>query len=129
MNYWNLKRRIVWSEPNKIPSSATVKEEQKNGYDQVKYTWKTNDYTYTCRWHTRRPNAPQGQGESWVVQRDKAGIGYGKNARPSKHEILVGKCKWVSKKEWLAAIRARKNGIATKEQKEMLDNGHWNPKK
>lgn len=69
------------------------------------------------------------QGDSWVVQRDKAGIGYGKNARPAKHEILVGKNKWVSKKEWQAAIRARKNGTATKEQKEMLDNGHWKPKK
>ena len=43
-----------------------------------------------------------------------------KNARPAKHEILVGKNKWVSKKEWQAAIRARKNGTATKEQKEIL---------
>ena len=71
--------------------SAIIIEEQKNGYEQVKYTWK--------------------------------------NARPAKHEILVGKNKWVSKKEWQAAIRARKNGTATKEQKEMLDNGHWKPKK
>lgn len=47
----------------------------------------------------------------------------------AKHEILVGKNKWVSKKEWQAAIRARKNGAETKEQKEMLDNGHWKPKK
>ena len=53
----------------------------------------------------------------------------GKNARPAKREILVGKNKWVSKQEWQAAIRARKNGTATKEQKEMLDNGHWKPKK
>jgi hypothetical protein len=29
-------------------------------------------------------------------------------------EILVGKNKWVSKKEWQAAICARKNGTATK---------------
>ncbi len=86
------------SSPIKIPSSATVKEEQKNGYDQVKYTWKKGDYSYTSRWHTRTPNAPKEQGDSWVVQRDKAGIGYGKNARPAKHEILVGKNKWVSKK-------------------------------
>lgn len=31
----------------------------------------------------------------------------------------------VSKKEWKRAIAARKKGTATKEQKEMLDNGHW----
>ena len=74
-------------------------------------------------------NAPKEQGDSWVVNRDKPGIGYGKNARPATHEILVGKNKWVSRKEWQAAIRARKNGTATKQQKEMLDNGHWKDKR
>ena len=93
-----IENTLPKSSPIKIPSSATVKEEQKNGYDQVKYTWKKGDYSYTSRWHTRTPNAPKEQGDSWVVQRDKAGIGYGKNARPAKHEILVGKNKWVSKK-------------------------------
>lgn len=85
--------------------------------------------TKTSRWHTRTPNAPKEQGDSWVVQRDKAGIGYGKNIRPPQHEILVGENKWVSKQEWQKAIRAKKNGVATDEQKEMLDNGHWKPKK
>ena len=56
-------------------------------------------------------------------------IGYGKDARPAKHEILVGKNKWVSKAEWRKAIQTRKDGTATKEQKEMLDNGHWKPKR
>ncbi len=115
--------------PITIPATATIKEEKKNGYDQVKYTWKHGDFSYTSRWHTRTPNAPAKQGDSWVVQRNKAGIGYGKNARPALHEILVGKNKWVSKSEWQDAIRARKNGTATKEQKELLDNGHWKPKK
>ncbi len=32
-------------------------------------------------------------------------------------------------KEWKAAIYARKNGTATQEQKEMLDNGHWEDKR
>ena len=116
------------SSPIKIPASAIVKEEQKNGYNQVKYTWKKGEFSYTSRWHTRTPNAPKKQGDSWVVQRDKAGIGFGKEARPATHEILVGKDKWVSLKEWRMAIQARKNGTATKEQKEMLDNGHWKPK-
>lgn len=80
-----IENTLLKTSPIKIPSSADVKEEQKNGY--------------------------------------------GKNTRPAKHEILVGKNKWVSKKEWQAAIRARKNGTATNEQKEMLDNGHWKPKK
>ena len=38
---------------------------------------------------------------------------------------MIGSNRWVSKKEWKRAIAARKNGIATKEQKEMLDNGYW----
>ena len=63
--------------PIKIPSNATVKEETKNGYEQIKYTWERGDYSYTSRWHTRTPNAPKEQGNSWVVQRDKAGVGYG----------------------------------------------------
>lgn len=124
-----VEKILPQTSPIKIPSSATIKEEQKNGYNQVKYTWENGDFSYTSRWHTRTPNAPKEQGDSWVVQRDKAGIGYGKNIRPPQHEILVGENKWVSKQEWQKAIRAKKNGVATDEQKEMLDNGHWKPKK
>ena len=64
-----------------------------------------------------------------MVQRDAPGKGYGKDAHPAKHEIMVGKGKWVSKQECQAAIRARKNGTATQEQKELLDNGHWKDKR
>ena len=98
---------------------------QKNGYDQVKYTWKKGDYSYTSRWHTRTPNAPKEQGDSWVVERKKSGVGYGKNARPKQEEVLVGKNKWISKQDWKNAIMARKKGTLTQQQKEWLDNGHW----
>ncbi len=66
------------SSPIKIPSSATIKVEHKNEYDQIKYTWKSGDYYYTSRWHTQTPNAPKEQGNSWVVERKKPGVGYGK---------------------------------------------------
>ncbi len=111
--------------PINVPSSASAKVEKKNGYDQVKYTWKRGEYTYTSRWHTRTPNAPKEQGDSWVVERRIPGIGYGKNARKPREEVLIGKNKWISKDEWREAIKARKNGTATRKQKEMLDNGHW----
>jgi hypothetical protein len=111
--------------PITIPPTATIKEETKNGYQQVKYSWKRGEYSYISRWHTRTPNAPVGQGNSWVVQRDSAGKGYGTDAHPAKHEIMVGKGKWVPRKEWNAAIYARKHGTATQQQKEMLDHGHW----
>ena len=115
--------------PIKIPSSATIKEEQKNGYEQVKYTWKNGDYSYISRWHTRTPNSPKNQGDSWIVERKKSGLGYGKNAHPKQEEILVGKNKWISKKEWNDAIISRRKDTLTQKQKEWLDNGHWKHKR
>ena len=111
--------------PIEIPKTATVKVQTKKGYSQIKYTWQAGDYKYTSRWHTQTPNAPAGQGNTWVVERKSSGIGYGKNARPKKEEILVGENKWISRQDWKDAITARKQGTATKKQKEWLDNGHW----
>lgn len=125
-----LENDLPKSSPLKVPKTAEVKEEHKNGYDQVKYTWQRGDYQYQSRWHERTPNAPKKQGNSWVVERRIPGVGYGTNARKSKREVLVGKTSsgkniWVDKKIWQAAIAARKNGTATAKQKEMLDHGHW----
>ncbi len=111
--------------PIEIPKTATVKEQAKNGYLQIKYTWQSGDYKYISRWHTQTPNAPAGQGTTWVVERKRNGIGYGKNANPGKHEVLIGKDKWISMTEWKKTITARKQGTATKEQIDILENGHW----
>ena len=118
-------KTIAKSSPTKIPENAIFQSEIKKGYVQIKYSWESNGYKYVSRWHTRTPNAPIWQENSWVVERRINGIGYGKNARPKKEEILIGKNKWISKKEWKEAIFARKNGISTKNQKELLGNGHW----
>jgi hypothetical protein len=120
-----LKEILPGSSPLKVPSDARITEQQKDGYKQVKYQWSRGDYNYTSRWHTRTPGAPLSQGDSWVVERHKPGIGSGPNARKATREILIGKDKWVSKAEWDKAVRARKNGTATQAQKEMLDHGHW----
>ena len=117
------------SSPLKIPSTAYIAEQQKQGYQQVKYEWSRGDYRYTSRWHQRTPGAPLAQGNSWVVERYRPGIGHGPNARPAKREVFIkgpnGKGHWVLLGRWRDAIRAQKQGNATKEQKEMLDNGHW----
>lgn len=128
-----VKNELPKSSPLKIPSNATIKEEQKNGYQQIKYNWDRGDYKYQSRWHTRTPGAPKNQGNTWVVEKRRPGIGNGKNARPAERYVMVGKNKngspkWIDRKKWDAAIRARKNGTATKEQKEMLDHGHWKAK-
>lgn len=121
-----LKNEIIKTSPLHIPEKAKVSVQQKNEYNQVKYQWQRGEYKYTCRWHTRTPGAPKTQGDSWVVERHRPGIGAGPNARPAKREVMIGKYKWISKEEWNAAIRARKNGTATLKQKEILKNGHWN---
>lgn len=125
-----LRNELPKSAPLKVPVSATIKEEQKDGYNQVKYSWQRGEYKYLSRWHTRTPNAPKNQGDSWVVERRKPGIGSGANVRKARVEVLVGKNLsgeniWVDKREWNAAIYARKHGTCTKKQKEMLEHGHW----
>lgn len=120
-----LRKELSKTAPMKIPPTASIKDEKKQGYDQVKYKWKRGEFTYTARWHTKTPGAPEEQGNSWVVERKRAGIGRGPKARRAERHILVGKNKWVPKKKWYDAIRARKNGTATKEQEELLKNGHW----
>lgn len=114
--------------PVDIPSDADVEIQTKSNYNQVQYKWGEGEYKYTARWHTKTPNSPSYESESWVIERRIPGIGFGKNARPRIKEVLVGK-KWVSKKIWQKAITAKKNGSATKEQKELLKNGHHKSKK
>ncbi|WP_276709150.1 hypothetical protein [Eubacterium ruminantium] len=129
-----LTKELPKGSPIKIPSNSNINEQEKQGYKQVKYTWQRGEYKYVSRWHTRTPGAPIDQTDTWVVERIKPGIGHGPNPRPRQHEILVGKTpsgknKWVPKSVWDAAVRARKNGTETNEQKEMLDNGHWKDKR
>ena len=129
-----LTKELPSYSPIEIPRNASYKEEHKNGYDQIKYTWNRGDYKYTSRWHTRTPGAPEEQGNTWVVERKRSGIGNGPNARKKVEEILVGKNsdgsnKWISKSEWNAAIKARKNGTITKEQEKILYDGHWKSEK
>ena len=114
--------------PLHIPEDAIIREEAKTGYSQVKYTWTSGEYKYTSRWHTRTPEAPPEQGTSWVVERRRPGIGYGKNARPLIHEVMIkteNGSKWIPFTEWKEAITAKKSGTISEEQKELLKNGHW----
>ncbi len=117
------------SSPIKIPKNASIKDELKNGYHQVKYEWKSNEHKYIARWHTRTPNAPISQENTWVIERKKSGIGHGKEARRKVIEILIktnnrGGKKWINKQIWQKAIAARKQGTITKEQEKLLYDGH-----
>jgi hypothetical protein len=112
--------------PIEIPESAAIKPRtMNNGYDQISYKWRESGYKYEVRWHSRTPDAPFEQGNTWVVQREIPGSG-GQNPRSF---IKIGNtgtdADWVSGHKWYDAIKARQNGTATLEQIKILDVGHW----
>ena len=107
--------------PIKVPAHAQYTAKSKeNGYEQLSYKWRDEEYRYEVRWHTRTPNAPVEQGDTWVAQRKKPGHG----AIKSYREIWINE-KWISGYQWFEAIRAYQNGMATREQIELLEQGHW----
>ncbi|MBO0468848.1 hypothetical protein JZO73_15200, partial [Enterococcus plantarum] len=108
--------------PINIPESANIKAQSKNGYEQISYKWKENGDTIEVRWHTKTPGAPEGQGNTFVVEKTTPGTADGQRR---SQQILVGKDKWVSKNDWQKAITDRKNGVSTPEQDKMLTDGHW----
>lgn len=125
-----LKYELPKTSPMPVPHNATIKSEyKKNGYEHVSYKWSDGEYNYESRWHTHTPGAPEYSQETWVVERIRPGIGAGKNARPRIHEYLIKGQGWVSDALWNKAKGARKKGRENKEQRELLDNGHWNAKK
>ena len=109
--------------PIKIPYNADVKKQSKNGYEQVKYTWKKGQYKYEARWHTPKSNSPVKK-QSWVVSRIKQGS----KTSPRVVMIRVGN-KWVPHSVWQAAIVAKRNGVATKSQLNLLSKGHFTRKR
>ena len=108
--------------PIEIPDTAKYKaKSMADGDEQISYKWNDGTYKYEVRWHTRTSGAPEGQGNTWVIQRTIPGNG---GKKPST-QFLIGENEWVEGWKWYDAISARKNGTATQEQIELLDKGHW----
>ena len=108
--------------PIEIPDTAKYKaKSMADGYEQISYKWNDGTYKYEARWHTRTSGAPEGQGNTWVIQRTIPGNG---GKKPST-QFLISENEWVEGWKWYDAISARKNGTATQEQIELLDKGHW----
>ena len=108
--------------PIEIPDTAKTKaKSMADGYEQISYKWNDGTYKYEVRWHTRTSGAPEGQGNTWVIQRTIPGQGGTKPAT----QFMIGENEWVEGWKWYDAINARKNGTATQEQIKILDKGHW----
>ena len=108
--------------PVAIPSSATIIEQSKTGYDQVKFKWDDGTHGYEARWHTRTPGAPINQGDTWVVTRTTPGTSQGQ--RKAQH-ILTGPGHWTPSNQWQNTVSANQSGTATAAQKLLLNSGHW----
>ena len=122
LNDWGNKiPELSKQAPIEIPSSATVKIQIKNGYEQISFRWAENGQNYEVRWHTKTPSAPEGQGNTWVVSRVTLGTPTG---QVRTEHILVGDT-WIPRYQWQDAINAYRNGIATQEQLQLLKDGHW----
>jgi hypothetical protein len=61
--------------PKEIPEDALYKAQSKAGYEQISYKWNDGTYKYESSWHTRTLSAPETQGNTWVIQRNKPGSG------------------------------------------------------
>ena len=108
--------------PIAIPESAAAKaKSMKDGYEQITYKWNDESYKYEVRWHTRTSGAPISQGNTWVIQRRKPGMGRNK----PYSEFLISPHQWIEGYKWYDAIAARRDGISTLEQESILDRGHW----
>ena len=112
--------------PIDIPDTATMKPRtMNNGYEQITYAWRENEYKYVVRWHSRTPGAPIEQGNTWVITRKIPGSGGQKPRSFYKIGNTGTDADWVKGKDWFDAINARKAGTATPHQLEILDAGHW----
>ena len=60
--------------PLKVPKTHNIKAEYKRaGYYMLSFRWKRGEYEYNARWHTRTPNAPKEQENTWVIERTLKG--------------------------------------------------------
>ena len=118
-----LAREFSKRSPVKIPENAKIKVQSKPaGYEQISYNWRDTNYKHEIRWHTRTPGAPVDQGNTWVVLRTTPGTG---GTTKAVDNYLLNDRTWVTGKEWSDAITARKYGMPTLREIEILDRGHW----
>lgn len=108
------------SSPLRIPKNASVTEQIKNGYTQVKFKWTRGNYKYEARWHTPTNPKFKAQGNTWVITRTTPG---NSTVLQQVNHIWTGK-KWSSMSDWQNAISAQKTGAATESQKALLESGH-----
>ena len=108
--------------PIEIPDTAKYKaKSMADGYEQISYKWNDRTYKYEVRWHTRTSGAPEGQGNTWVIQRTIPGNG---GKKPST-QFLIGENEWVEGWKWYDAISARKMEQDIGRSKHMLDTRYY----
>lgn len=94
-----LESEVRQRSPIKVPNNANASIQHKTaqkgsgGYEQIKYTWVDQGVKYESRWHTRTPEAPPTQGNSWVVTRQVQGS---RTKRAGEKQYLMNNGTWIS---------------------------------
>lgn len=81
--------------PISVPADASVTHAHKQGYQQVKFQWRSGNYTYVARWHSPLPGATIITQPSWEVERIRLGLGYGPHHAPRLCQLLTRNGDWV----------------------------------
>lgn len=119
-----IRSNLAKRSPVEIPDNATIKIQQKNGYSQIRFTWKEdtgNGVNWNVRWHTETPRAPIGTGNTWSVDRKINGT----SGTQSVKQQLLNDGTWYPLGLYKTAGVEWQKGTATPQQAEILSKGHF----
>lgn len=114
---------LVKKAPWPIPVGAKLTKKQKEGYQQISFSWRKQGWFYEARWHSRMPKAKIVQYDSWVLTRTRPSIGFGAGARPKLEEVLSGD-QWVAARFLRYAAKLSFEGQASPAQIKLIKACH-----
>lgn len=109
--------------PWPVPSDARKIYDHRHGYQQIRYLWERDGWSYEARWHEALPTATLITYPSWQLSRHFPGKGYGPDAHHKKDEIWAGD-KWIPYQQVRYAARCLNNDQATNQQITLLKSTH-----
>lgn len=123
MDTLNIRKNAPWL----IPEDAQLTYEQKQGYQQIKFTWQAQHWRYEARFHNKTPLARLITYPSWRLDRTKPGKGFGPDHAPRIEETLVGK-KWIKSSYVRYCASQVSNNVANDEQIQVIKLAHFRTK-
>lgn len=121
----NLAQRLRAVTPFTIPLDARFAVTEKaGGYQQAKFCWYDQGWSYEARWHEAVPGAKLVTWPTWRLDRVQAGKGYGTNAHARVEQSLVAG-HWLPTKQLRYCARLLQDHQASREQAALLLAAHY----